>query len=214
MSSTLNMNTDRQHEVPTKPTSRWISWLILAIIALPMMAAYIIFTTGVGIPTATVNKGDLLLPATSISDLDITTGAQQPLSIPGEKRLWRMLVVGGNTCDQVCQDLLYLSRQVHVRLGEKAVRVERLYLNTAATYAPGFATELAEQHPRLVQAHVNAEQWQQTFAGTSISAHPLTSHHLYVVDQEGFAMMSYDSSHGGSALLDDIKRLLKYSYDD
>ena len=45
--------------------------LILAIIVLPMIAAYVMFKTGWGMPTYTINKGLLLTPPQPVSNLNL-----------------------------------------------------------------------------------------------------------------------------------------------
>lgn len=213
------MNAETSTDLNSSPTlttknKRWSSWLLLAAIGLPMVMAYVVFSTGLGMPTGTVNKGDLLLPATPLTDINITLENGQPLALLEGKKKWRWLIVGDNSCAKACQENLYLSRQVHIRLGDKAVRLERLYLNTDTAYSPAFAQQLRQQHPRLVMAHVNADEWQQVLQQSNAADLALDGTHLYVVDQQGFAMMTYSTSHEGSDLLDDIKRLLKYSYED
>lgn len=203
------------HHGADKKRRQWSGWIIMAGFFMPMVLAYVIFSTGLGLPDRTINHGDLLTPATSLAGVHLTDIAGHSLKLlpaTGEKK-WHWLIVGNNTCLQACQDLLYLSRQVHIRLGEKAHRLERIYLNTDALYSAEFANQLHQDHPRLVMAHVNARDWQHTLAHTG-GQHPLNGETLYVVDQEGFAMMTYSAEHEGNDLLDDIKRLLKYSYED
>lgn len=197
-----------------KSRRQWSGWIIVAGFFVPMALAYMIFATGLGLPGRTINHGDLLVPATSLADVHITDANGNTLELlPTGDKKWRWLIVGNNTCQQACQDLLYLSRQVHVRLGEKAHRLERIYLNTDELYSAEFSRQLQQDHPRLVRAHVNARDWQHTLANVSVQ-HELDGETLYVVDQEGFAMMTYSAQHQGNELLDDIKRLLKYSYEE
>lgn len=203
---------------PARPVKAWTGWLIVAIIALPMLAAYLIFTTGWGIPRTTVNKGELLLPATSLQSLPLSDQQGQAFSLPGEDKRWRLLLVAGNDCDAGCRQLMYLARQVHVRLGDKAPRVERLYLNTAAAYDDALQQLLQDEYPLMQRLHVQPGEWQSLLADTS-AAHSAAvdaaprGERLYLVDQQGYVMMFYDSRHQGGEMLDDIKRLLKYSYD-
>ncbi|GAA5315967.1 MAG: hypothetical protein AseanaTS_11720 [Candidatus Pelagadaptatus aseana] len=189
-------------------------WLILAAIMLPMVSAYFIFKTGIGMPTGTVNKGELLRPATSVTALDYVNQDGKKVRPFDGKKLWRMVIVADDRCDDVCRQQLYLSRQVHIRLAEKSVRVERLFLNTGAPLSQDFAEFLKQEHPRLQALQIVQSQWRDTFSETSIADHPLNGSHIYYLDQEGYAMMSYDSEHSGADLLDDIKRLLKYSYEE
>lgn len=194
--------------------SRWSSWLLLAAIGLPMISAYVVFNTGWGIPTGSINKGDLLLPATSMNQLSVSSSTGETVDLFAGKKQWRWLIVGNNECGDRCQNNLYLSRQVHIRLGEKAMRLERVYLNTDFQFESDFSKELAQNHPRLRQLHVNSSDWHQLLASTNAADIELKGENLFVVDQEGFMMMTYNRSHSGADLLDDIKRLLKYSYDE
>jgi hypothetical protein len=194
--------------------SRWSSWLLLAAIGLPMISAYVVFNTGWGIPTGSINKGDLLLPATSMNQLSVSSSTGETVDLFAGKKQWRWLIVGNNTCGDRCQNNLYLSRQVHIRLGEKAMRLERVYLNTDFQFESDFSKDLAQNHPRLRQLHVNSSDWHQLLASTNAADIELKGGNLFVVDQEGFVMMTYNRSHSGADMLDDIKRLLKYSYDE
>lgn len=209
-SSEINRTNNKSHLFK----SRWMGWVVMAIIILPMLMAYIVYVTGFGMPSGTLNKGELLLPATSIVDLNIVDKNSNSVDIPGNKKLWRMIIIGNSSCDKNCHDLLYLSRQVHVRLGEKANRVERIFLNTDSNFGDNFYKELEREHPRLIKAYVNANDWKSLFKETSISQQPLSGGHIYLVDQQGYAMMSYSSENSGADLLDDVKRLLKYSYEE
>lgn len=202
------------NDTEEKRKINWSSWVILAVITAPMLMAYFVYSTGFGLPQGTLNKGDLLLPATDINPLIITLPGSKEKVHLADKKIWRMVIVGNNDCDSACQKMLYLSRQVHIRLGEKANRVERLYLNTADTWSAPFAAELKKEHPKLVQAQIDPVAWRNLFSQTSISGHTLSAENIYLIDQQGFAMMSYDITHSGADLLDDTKRLLKYSYED
>lgn len=214
MSAEASSGIETSAKVLTVRGNRWSSWLLLAAIALPMIMAYVVFSTGWGIPTATINKGDLILPATSIKSLPIVDRDGGKIDLLSDKKIWRWLIVGSNRCDDQCQHNLYLSRQVHIRLGEKATRLERLYLNTDTHFSSDFSNQLSKEHPKLKQLHINADDWLQLLSATSVEDKLSTETSLFVVDQEGFVMMRYDRSHTGADLLDDIKRLLKYSYSE
>lgn len=216
MSTDVSGRLARRHSSKRKAKRsrvRWAVWFIVAAFLLPMILAYVMFATGFGLPTGTINKGELLEPATSLFGLTLTDSNGEPIDLAAEKK-WRWLIVGSNSCQQACMDNLHTSRQVHIRLGEKAARLERMYLNTDPQYAADFEDQLQQEHPRLVMAHVDAQAWQNTFQHTNTADFELNGSSLYVVDQEGFAMMVYDSENKGTDLLADIKRLLKYSYDE
>jgi len=195
----------------TAPRSK-MPLLVMAVILLPMVVAYIIFHTGWGFPTTTTNKGTLLTPAISVQDFDVDgTTPLAFMSDVGNKR-WRLLVPVPSSCDSACQKNMYTTRQVHVRLAEKAYRVERVF---ALFEAPSVKQQqnFASQHPnaRLVTVPpILFSQW----LGTDAIARDNVDQHYYLVDQEGFVMMSYTANHSGQDLLDDIKKLLKFTYDN
>ncbi|NIB39527.1 hypothetical protein HBA55_08015 [Pseudomaricurvus alkylphenolicus] len=202
------------HPNTSETAKPWVSWLLFGIIGAPMALAYFIYATGWGIPTGTVNRGDLLLPATSITALNINDSQGSSLNLWEGKKRWRMLIVGDNYCADQCRDMLYLTRQVHIRLGEKARRVERVFLNVDGNYSQELLQTLQRDHPKLVAATTSLGEWQDTLASTNGAEHQADGARVYLVDQEGFAMMSFDDGHEGADLLEDIKRLLKYSYED
>jgi len=198
----------------TKKWKRWQGALVVSAIVLPMVLAYAIFKTGWAMPTGTVNKGDLLVPATAISGLTLLDQQGQVVDMLAGKKMWRMVIVASNDCDELCFQQLYTSRQVHKRLSEKSVRVERLFLNTSDTYSAKLKTSLDTDYPRIKQYRVSAASWSALMGNTNAADEPLNGHSVYYIDQQGFAMMSYQPTHEGVDLLDDIKRLLKYSYEE
>lgn len=176
------------------------SYLILAAIFGPMLAAYVIFKTGIGIPTGTINKGVLLAPPVSLALLDDMPDYQQSAD------KWRLLVPVMAPCDQACEQALYITRQVHLRLNEKAPRVARLVLADPRYLTDEFRQLLADQHPGVALLPLTAEQWQSLIAGSNWQEGQYA-----MVDQSGFMMMYYQSAHSGNDLLTDLKRMLKLS---
>lgn len=184
--------------------------LVFSVIIVPMIAAYLIFKTGVAMPGATVNKGVLLQPALSVEPLNIVDINGDKFSATGKK--WRYIIPYSQDCGKLCEDSLYLSRQVHIRLGEKARRVERILVSLDGSAES--LTEIAKEHPRLRFANLSSQQLTSWLEGNSVEGDVLKTGNYFLVDQEGFAMMTYLPSHDGAALLGDVKRLLKYSYEE
>ncbi|WP_226643798.1 hypothetical protein [Microbulbifer variabilis] len=183
---------------------------IVASVLLPMVAAYIVFYTGLGIPSGTINQGELLQPPINFNKIKVISLGEEVSLVGNASPKWRYLILSGSDCNEECENLLYTSRQVHIRLGEKANRVERL-LVTDESITHEKQEKLKIDHPRLKILRLNKN---------SINTlHELTAHQnisdtkAVLIDQEGFAMMVYDNQHSGNQLLKDIKRLLKYSYE-
>lgn len=182
----------------------WPLYAILAITVVPLALAYLAFFTGVGVPQTTVNEGELLKPALNVEEL-----ATQSDGIDfAAERKWRLLLPLQLPCEQPCQDLLYVTRQVHLRLNDKSERVERVAVNLAGEEGARYLDSIAAEHPLLERIDVAPEAY-AAWAGASNL--PAGEHYYLMVDQVGFAMMFYTPAHTGNQLLADIKRVLKYS---
>ena len=191
----------------------WQAILIPGLIVLPMLVATVMFYTGWGVPANTINKGELLSPPISIEDLSLSEQDQTLTRLyqPEAKKQWRLLVPVAQNCDEICQQNLYLTRQVHIRLAEKAYRLERVLL-LMEKLPDNELERLKAEHPETVIVYTTPESLSRWLSPTQITEDTITSHY-YMVDQQGFAMMAYDTSHEGQDLLSDIKRVLKYTYD-
>lgn len=214
------MNTEAANHDPVSsaPTisatkSRLMGFLVIGVIAAPMIAAYVIYKSGMGIPTSTVNKGDLLPQAKSISPLLITDTSGQPIDLITEKKKWRLIIPVTSNCSDACVRNLYTSRQVHIRLGEKARRVERVVLMQSVSQSESVEGYLLDEHPRLIRAVTDTSALQSLLSSEADAGRDIYQRY-YLMDQEGFIMMSYGTEHTGGELLKDIKRMLKYSYQE
>lgn len=197
---------------PIQKRNRFYGVLILAIITLPMLVAYMMFKTGWGIPVDTSNKGTLLQPARAIGELSLNNQDDTLSSlIIDEKKRWRILVPVTKACNEICQNHLYISRQVHIRLAEKAYRVERIIL-LLDSLSEDTLDNIKKEHRETIIVESSVDDFNEWL---KVSTLPLSAeNYFYLVDQEGFAMMRYDVNHKGQDLLDDVKRLLKFTYDN
>ncbi len=183
--------------------------LLCLTVALPMLAAYWVYHTASAIPDSTVNKGKLIVPATTLTTLPIKQASGQASPwLDGRK--WRMVTIVDDHCNSNCMQNLYNSHQVHVRLAKDAERIERFLLLLTDTPNAIKLPEIAKNDPGLQIITSQPQSWQSAFADTSLQD---VSDALILVDQQGFAMMSYSDANTGSDVLDDLKRLLKYSYE-
>ena len=189
-------------------TGKLVLLIIILTVATPMVAAYWIFQSGLGIPSSTINKGSLLIPATTTTELSLSDLDNQLLPWQ-QQNYWRMLTVVEDECHQSCRDYLYTARQVHIRLAKEAHRIQR-YLFFIGDTPPSDSVPLeALEDSGLQIVRASKEQWQATFASASL----VPDNHIVLVDQNGYAMMTYDQNNTGTDLLDDLTRLLKYSYE-
>ncbi|WP_028875829.1 hypothetical protein [Teredinibacter turnerae] len=200
------------------PGKSWVPLWLTLVALFPIVAAYTVFFTGVGVPAHTVNSGSLLPQPVNVTTLLAADAPEFLQAITGEKK-WRLLLPVDSHCsDNLCTRNLYTTRQVHIRLGEKSDRLERVAINLEGIAGLARLEQLREAHPRLKIVSVPVAQWQSWLRSGGVDENQvldtaqLTSRYL-LVDQEGYAMMEYAADIPGGALLKDLKRALKFSID-
>lgn len=187
----------------------WPLIIMLAVTVVPMVAAYVAYLTGIGVPDDTVNEGELLSPAKEIASL--LAEAEGDIPEDNHKLKWRLLIPVPPECNQACQNNFYITRQVHIRLGDKSDRVERFAVNIGGAQGADFLQQIEAEQPGLRQFSVSPEAWREWLSGSGVPDDLATEHYYLLVDQVGFAMMFYTPNHDGNQLLKDLKRVLRYS---
>ena len=158
----------------------------------------------------TNNRGTLLDPIIAMEELSFTDQENEPWLWQDQPAKWRLVLPVAGYCDETCRDFLYISRQVHVRLDKKTQRVRRVLLNLGEPFGDEMQLFLKTEHPYLTVIRGDAEQFTAFIAPTNSQWSP-SALRLYVVDQQGVAMMFYTPEQEGSDLLLDLKHLIKYS---
>ncbi len=153
----------------------------------------------------TTNVGDLVKPTLDFSsilvDLPVT-----------DKAKWKVVTVGGIGCSQICKDMLFSSRQVHMLMAKQTGRVERVYLPDVASVDLEQIGELKVQNQYLTIIPTAPNLVAQIISGSSADW-DLQEPRYFVVTPDHKAILYYTKDHDGSGLLDDLKHLLKYSPD-
>lgn len=199
---------------PSRRRGQIIAAALMAVVALPLILAYVVYQTGVGIPEGQVNEGTLLEPPQRFARWQPRTLDGQAWDGEQVRERWRYIVPVSVDCTGQCRDNLYLTRQVHIRLGDKAHRVQRVILPLDGEPGEAMLDYLENEHPGTELLRADREAVMDSLAGTNRPQDPLAAHHYYLMDREGLVMMVYGPEHTGKQLLKDIKRLLRYSYDD
>ena len=153
----------------------------------------------------TTNLGELVKPtldfAPLLSGMEVT-----------EKPKWKIVIACGTGCDNVCEDMLFNSRQVHMLLGKSTRRVERVYLADMATVDTESLELIKLQHPFLTILPNNIDVFAQIVSKSSADW-DLQEARYFVVTPDLKAILYYTKEFDGAGLLDDLKHLLKYSPD-
>ncbi len=158
----------------------------------------------------TTNHGRLLSPVRSIEPLELRRLDGTAWRIDEVAPKWRMLIPVPDTCREACREMIYTTRQVHIRLGDESHRLQRLYVTTGPRRGAEAEVALGEEHPYLKFLYTDAAVLTRWLADLGLEQ-PKASTPVILVDPRGDAMMAYDRSHDGGGMLGDLKHLLKFS---
>lgn len=187
-------------------SGRWQMLMLALVCAAPVVASY--FAYYVVRPDSRRVFGELIaaqpaLPAARATDLN-----GQPFDLATLKGQWLLVSVAGGACDALCQNNLYLQRQLRESLGKDKDRLDWVWLVSDGARAPDAL------RPALAQATVVRvppevlRAWLQPAAGHQLDEH------LYVIDPMGHWMMRFpprlDRSTAAKAKRD-LERLLRAS---
>ncbi len=170
----------------------------------------------------TTNQGVLLSPVVPIDSLNLRSSDGATWRLGQQPRKWRLLIPGGRHCGTNCKNILYTTRQMHVRLGKNSHRLQRVYLSLDGEPDQQTAEFFKTEHPYLKVLKGDAGEFTTWVAGTNAPwqagmATPWDTDdeqgtmRALVVDQKGNAMLFYQGKHSGNQMLDDFNHLFKYS---
>ncbi|MGI9291923.1 MAG: hypothetical protein ACR2QG_11710 [Gammaproteobacteria bacterium] len=163
--------------------------LIALIFSLPIVGAMYMYFSGTSIPISSTVKGNLISPP-------------KPMSEEAFTKLWSLLVLTGDQCDQTCLDSLVSIRQIRLSLGPKMPRVQTVYLPAANT---AINPKLAPQFPKLIVVPPERSVITREEIGT------FTNGEIFLVDPLGNLMMSYPAGTEMGDIRKDMAHLLKLS---
>jgi hypothetical protein len=152
----------------------------------------------------TTNQGALIKPA-----IDITSALDEETA--GSLK-WKILVAGGQSCDESCQQVILDTRQVHISTGKLVRRAERVYLADGAQLDDEEFDQLALAHPHLNIQRTGLTELSALLAASSMDW-DLSDTRYMVVTPDNDAILYYTQDDDVRGLLDDLRHLLKYSPD-
>jgi hypothetical protein len=197
---------------PTQPQSKrsMLSlWILIAMFALPMVAALFFYYNPQYLPAGRSNRGELIHPPRPVASLEFRTPDQASFRLEELGANWTMVAVADGACGQPCRDQLHDFQQIRLALAENRYRVGRLLILTEPT--PGGADGVATDYPdtRVVTAEgAQLAALQQNFGdGTPDSIRDIR----FLVDPMGNVMMRYAPQAPANDLLQDLEKLFKAS---
>jgi hypothetical protein len=152
----------------------------------------------------TTNQGTLIKPA-----IDISSALEDEAA---SSLKWKILVAGGQSCDDSCQKVILDTRQVHILMGKLVRRAERVYLADSAQLDTEQYEQLALAHPHLKIQRNGLAELSELLASSSMDWDFSDTRYM-VVTPDNDAILYYTQDDDVMGLLDDLKHLLKYSPD-
>lgn len=185
---------------------RWKMMLVFLMCAAPVAASY--FAYYVWRPETRSVFGRLIDPQRPLPDLSGTTLDGKPVNLRELKGQWLLVTVAGGACDVLCQNHLYLQRQLRESLGKDKDRVDRVWLIDDAAPVPESLLPALAGGTVLRVPQAGLSQWLAADAGQALPAH------LYLVDPLGNWMMRFPAGldmAGAAKAKRDIGRVLRAS---
>jgi hypothetical protein len=188
-------------------SGRWRMFAVLAVCAAPVIASY--FTYFVVRPQSRSNYGELITPTRALpEDLPLATLDGTPVKPSSLRGQWLLVVVADAACDTLCEQQLFLQRQMRETLGAEKDRVDKLWLVTDdGTPRPEVmrAIEQGQAAAVLRVPRAALARWLQPAQGHALAEH------FYIVDPMGEWMMREPPAAEPARMKRDFERLLRAS---
>jgi hypothetical protein len=185
-------------------TGRWKMLLVMVICAAPVLASY--FTYYVIRPEGRTNHGTLIQPTRaipSLADLPLQTLDGRPVDPASLKQQWLLISVAGGACDALCEQQLYLQRQIREALGKEKDRVDRLWLINDAQPMRADLKKAMEGATVLRVAPEALARWLTPGDGHALAEH------WFLVDPMGQWMMRFPAKAEPRLVLKDLTKLMR-----
>ena len=179
---------------------------IVAVFLLPFIAGWLalyVFDYRPG----SKNYGDLVQPVKPLQFPSMNAINDKSLDQAFWSK-WTFVLLDRQGCTELCQQNLYYLRQMRIALGRDVDRVQNVLLTDQALSAE--FNQFLQEYPDLtVVQNTPAEVFKLfTLDGRTV---PGSAPMLYLIDPANNLMMTYPASHDASAVLSDMRRLLKVS---
>jgi len=175
--------------------------LVLAVFALPMVAAWVAYFGWR--PTGHSNYGTLLDRPVPLADTAGEMSDGQPYDLDTLKGKWVMVHVGPAACDAVCEKSLYLMRQIRITQGKEQSRIERLWVVDDGGVP---AVSALEGQEGLVVWKPESPAFLSQFRVSDVR-----ESHIWLVDPLGNLMLRFPADPDPKGMMKDLKLLLKAS---
>ncbi len=195
-----------KEDVRRKVSGRWKMLIVLACCAAPVIASY--FTYYVIRPEGRRVYGELIDPQRPLPAIVASTPDGKETTLRALKGQWLLITVADAACDALCEQQLYLQRQLRESVGREKDRMERVWLVSDAAPIPERLANGLHGATVLRVSPTELNQWLAPAAGHALAEH------FYVVDPLGNWMMRFPArmdTTGAAQAKRDLDRLLRAS---
>ena len=178
--------------------------LIVVLFFIPLMIAWLLVEDWR--PGGTVNHGELLNPARPVKHLQVRQADGKALAQDYLRGRWTLAYIG-EFCDERCEKGLYNIRQVRLALGKDMERAQTLFLMSETPTAT-VVEWLRREHASMTAGVADAatlDFFSRAFPEGGADGW------IYLIDPLGNLFMRYGTGDDPKGILDDLRRLFKYS---
>ncbi len=181
-------------------------WVMIAVFAAPIIAAWFFYFNPEYLPSGRANKGELIEPVIPLSaGLGLITPEGTEFDLDRLAGRWTLVYLAAGECGTDCSKHLIAMRQIRLALGQSQLSMERLLVLTDPT-AKALAEELAAELDGMQVALINKGDGalEQSLGEGALGR-------IYILDPMGNLMMRYAADAPAKDTLTDMERLLKAS---
>ncbi len=187
----------------------WIFWLIVAVGALPMVAAWY-FYSHPDLLTKRGNQGNLITPPIPVNyDVFKPSSLQGVSPLKQIKGRWVMIHVIPGDCDRACKENIANTRKLLLLFSKDLFRVKRLAVWSRDVDLSKQIKQMLAKDETLYLAQVPSSFLKQL--EKEVIHTPLRGDQLILMDPLGNLMMWYDSGFDPYGVYRDMRRLLRAS---
>lgn len=195
-----------QEQARRTALGRWKMIAVLLCCAAPVIASY--FTYYVIRPEGRRVYGELIDPQRELPAVTARTPDGAAVDLRSLKGQWLLVAVADAACDALCEQQLYLQRQLRESLGREKDRLDRVWLVSDEAPVPERLANALHDATVLRVPPAQLAQWLAPQAGHALAEH------FFVVDPMGHWMMRFPARMdvpGAAKAKRDLERLLRAS---
>ncbi|MEW8607502.1 MAG: hypothetical protein AB2558_01275 [Candidatus Thiodiazotropha sp.] len=193
-----------------RPRSLASLWLLIALFALPLIAAWRLFRYRQWLPMGRTNHGELIDPPRPVESLRLQTAAGDWFDWQSVQDMWSMTLVSEGGCDAACIEILILVRQLRRATAANRQRIARLLILMPDANGRLELPNLGGlEGTQLLIADSSQRGGVESLFPLQLSEQAIP---IFLIDPRGDLMMKHDTTKNSSKeILQDLEKLLKAS---